>query len=254
MIIEYHRPKKLAEALALLERKEPLTLPLGGGTVLTAPSPDEYAVVDLQHLGLAKLKATGKKLTLGAALTLQTLLDSSNIPAALAAAIRHETAYTMRQVATVAGSLVSADGRSPFGIAMLAMDAQLKLEPDKEKMSYGELLPLREESLAGKLITEVTLSGQPKLAYEYVARSPADLPIVAIALAQWPSGRTRLAVGGFGDIPHLAVDGQDATGLMEVLENTLDQANDQWATAEYRKEAALALLRRALSTLEEVQT
>ena len=45
----------------------------------------------------------------------------------------------------------------------------------------------------------------------------------------------------------------DATGLMEVLENTLDQANDQWATAEYRIEAASALLRRALATLEEVQ-
>lgn len=253
MITEYHRPEKIDEALKLLGRKDPLTHPLGGGTVLTAPSPEKFAVVDLQLLNLDELKAKGKTLSMGAALPLQKLLKSPDIPGALAAAIRHEANYSQRQVATVAGSLVAADGRSPFGIAMLALDAQLQLEPGKEKLGYGELLPLREESLAGKLITQITLSGQPKLAYEYVARSPADLPIVAIALAQWLSGRTRLALGGFGEIPHLAVDGQDASGLLEALENTLDRASDHWATAEYRKEAASALLRRALRTLEEDQ-
>ena len=250
MIIEYHRPEKMEEALKLLSRKEPVTRPLGGGTVLTAPSSEDYAVVDLQSLGLDELKAKGKNLSMGAALPLQTLLKWSQIPKALAAAIRHEANYSLRQVATVAGSLATADGRSPFGIVMLALDAQLKLQPGKQEQSYGELLPLRDASLVGKLITEITLSGQPKLAYEYVARSPADLPIVALALAQWPSGRTRLAVGGFGEIPHLAMDGQDASGLLEALENTLDQANDQWATSEYRKEAGSALLRRALAVME----
>lgn len=253
MIVEYHRPRKVDEALKLLGRKDPPTRPLGGGTVLSAPSAEEFAVVDLQLLGMDKLKVKGKSLSIGAALTLQNLFESSGIPGELSVAIRHEANYSMRQVATVAGSLVAADGRSPFGIAMLALDAQLQLEPGKEKLGYGELLPLREESLAGKLITQITLSGQPQLAYEYVARSPADLPIVALALAQWPSGRTRLALGGFGEIPQLAVDGQDASGLLEALENALDAASDQWATAEYRKEAASALLRRALRTLEEDQ-
>jgi CO/xanthine dehydrogenase FAD-binding subunit len=251
VITEYHRPKKLAEALELLERKEPHTRPLGGGTVLSAPHSEEYAVVDLQNLGLDKLSAKGKSLSMGAALPLQALIASPAIPTALAAAIKHEANYSQRQVATVAGSLVSADGRSAFAIAMLALDAQLSIEPAKEKLGYGELLPLREQTLAGKLITKITLSGQPQLAYEYVARSPADRPIVALALARWPSDRTRLAVGGFGDLPQLAVDGQDDSGLIEALQNVLDGATDDWATSDYRKEAALALLRRALAKFEK---
>jgi CO/xanthine dehydrogenase FAD-binding subunit len=251
MIIEYHRPSKLAEALELLARKEPLTRPLGGGTVLSAPNDDEYAVVDLQHLGLDKLSTKGKTLSIGAALPLQSLFESDSIPPALAEAIRHEANYTQRQVATVAGSLVSADGRSPFGIAMLALDAQLILQPDKQKMGYGDLLPLRTQNLAGKLISEISISGQPKLAYEYVARSPADRSIVALALAHWPSGRTRLALGGFGDIPQLAVDGQDPSGLQVALANGLEDASDQWASAEYRLEAASAMLIRALATIKE---
>jgi CO/xanthine dehydrogenase FAD-binding subunit len=251
MIIEYHRPDKLTEALELLARNEPLTRPLGGGTVLSAPNDDEYAVVDLQHLGLDKLTAKGKSVSIGAALPLQSLLESDSIPPSLAEAIRHEANYSQRQVATVAGSLVAADGRSPFGIAMLALDAQLLLQPDKQKMGYGDLLPLRSQNLAGKLITEISLSGQPRLAYEYVARSPADRPIVALTLAHWPSGRTRLAVGGFGDLPQLAVDGQDPSGLQDALANVLENTNDQWATSEYRLEAASAMLIRALAHIEE---
>ena len=253
MITEYHRPKKIAEALELLARKEPLTRPLGGGTVLSAPHSEEYAVVDLQHLGLAKLSTKGKNLSMGAALPLQVLLESPAIPTALAAAIQHEANYSQRQVSTVAGSLVSADGRSPFAIAMLALDAQLSIEPKKEKLGYGELLPLRSEILAGKLITKITLAGQPQLVYEYVARSPADRPIVALALARWPSGRTRLAVGGFGEMPHLAVDGQDDSGLIDALQNVLDGATDNWATSDYRKEAGAAILRRALAKFEETK-
>lgn len=35
MILEYHRPKTIDEALALLERDNPRTVPLGGGTTLS---------------------------------------------------------------------------------------------------------------------------------------------------------------------------------------------------------------------------
>ena len=245
MIIEYHRPATLEDALKLLRRKQPETRPLGGGTLLSAPSAATVAAVDLQQLKLNKIALHGKNLHIGATATLQALLDTKDIQPALAAAIRHEASYNLRQAASVAGSLVGADGRSPFAAAMLALDAQLEIQPKDETMSYGELLALPAENLRGKLITKITISLQTKLSYQYVARTLADLPIICIALGVWPSGRTRLAVGGFGAAPALALDGREGSGLVEALENMLVSASDQWGSAEYRLEAGKALLQRA---------
>jgi len=245
MIIEYHRPATLEDALKLLRRKQPETRPLGGGTLLSAPSAATVAAVDLQQLKLNKIALHGKNLHIGATATLQALLDTKDIQPALAAAIRHEASYNLRQAASVAGSLVGADGRSPFAAAMLALDAQLEIQPKDETMSYGELLALPAENLRGKLITKITISLQTELSYQYVARTLADLPIICIALGVWPSGRMRLAVGGFGAAPALALDGRDSSGLAEALENMLVNASDQWGSAEYRREAGKALLQRA---------
>ena len=50
MITTYHRPKTLDESLALLT--QPNRIPLGGGTLLSKPTPDPVEVVDLQALSL----------------------------------------------------------------------------------------------------------------------------------------------------------------------------------------------------------
>lgn len=250
MILEYHRPQTLEEALKLLKRKKPRTVPLGGGTALSAPSGEAVAVVDLQSLGLGSIERQGNTLKIGAAATLQALLDADGIPATLAAAIRHEAAYNLRQSATVAGALVASDGRSPFAVAMLALDAQLTWQPGEVTQGLGDFLPLRGEA-PGKLITQVAIPLNIRLAYEYVARTPADLPIVAVAVARWTSGRTRMALGGWGKAAFMALDGQDATGLPMAAENAALSAADEWASAEYRMDVAKTLAARALASLKE---
>ncbi|MDH3944499.1 MAG: FAD binding domain-containing protein [Anaerolineae bacterium] len=246
MILEYHRPETLDQALELLSRDNPRTLPLGGGTVLNSPSSEEYDVVDLQLLKLNKISKKGNLLQLGATATLQSLYDNTHIPTALADAVHHEAAYNLRHMATIAGSLVSADGRSPLSAAFLALDAQLTILPENEKIGYGDLLPLRADRLPKRLITQISIPLQAKLAYHYVARSPADLPIVCVALAQWPSGRTRLSLGGFGYAPSLAFDGKGVDGLNPGVENAFSHAQDEWASAEYRLDAAKTLAQRCL--------
>ena len=54
MIIAYHRPQTLDEALTLLSR--PNTFPLGGGTLLSHSKADSVEVIDLQALGLNSLR------------------------------------------------------------------------------------------------------------------------------------------------------------------------------------------------------
>jgi CO/xanthine dehydrogenase FAD-binding subunit len=258
MILEYHRPQTLTEALYLLAREEPHTIPIGGGSAIDRSGGQPIAVVDLQALGLDTLQFQTSTLEMGAALTLQALLEATkNRPetglAALKQVLLQEAAFNIRQIASVAGALVSSDGRSPFATAMLALDAVLQLEPGEEQVRIGEVLPLRKEKLNRKLISKISLPTNARLAYETVARSPLDRPIVCAAAVIWPSGRTRLALGGFGEQPLLVLDGTEADGVELAASSAYSQAGDVWASAEYRSEIAGILARRAVLSITEPQ-
>jgi putative selenate reductase FAD-binding subunit len=243
MITTYHRPQTLDEALALLA--QPNTFPLGGGTFLSQPTPDPVSVVDLQSLGLDSLRAKGNDLEIGATCTLQALLENENCPTALKVAIKLEAPINIRNTATVAGTLVSSNGRSPFATALLSLDAKLSVASSQlSVVSIGEFLPLRPRGL----ITLITIPLNAKFAFEFTSKTPADKPIVAAALSQWNSGRTRLALGGYGKSPMLAMDGTEAEGLDAAARNAYHEANDEWASAEYRMDVAAVLAKRCLES------
>ncbi len=248
MITHYYRPKTLEEALDLLTR--PNARLLGGGTLLSRQREADFEAVDLQALGLNKLHKVGEKLEIGATVTLQALLESPHTPAALKTALQLEAPLNLRNAATVAGALVSCDGRSPFAAVMLALDAKVTVVSRQSSVvSLGDLLPLREEQLRGSLITQIEIPLNAKLAFESVARTPADRPLLCAALAQWTSGRTRLVIGGWGGSPSVAMDGRDATGLEPAARNAAHDAEDEFASAEYRREVAVVLAKRCLEAL-----
>ena len=283
MIIEYNRPDTLEQALLLLARPEPFSVPLAGGTALRRVSRPQ-AVVDLQSLGLDSFQHQGNFLQLGATLRLQSFLEaleaqstngapvasdqalSVSLNQTLCQVIRREMAYNQRQAATVAGTLMSVGGRSPFATVFLALDAQLELmsagkdsavEPYLvgESVGLGDLLPFRVERLRGRLITLVTIPANGRdgallrLAFADVARTPADRPIVCVAVAAWPSGRTRIALGGFGPAPILAFDGTEPDGGEAAARSAYSQTADAWASAEYREAMAGILTERCLQAI-----
>ena len=252
MIIEYQRPTNVSEALSLLARKHPLSYPLGGGTVLNQEMDGQIAVVDLQSLGLGTITTKRNLLLLGATVTLQGLLEIEGLADDINKAIQHEATYNLRQMATTAGKLVTASGRSPYATAMLALDASLELlELDRKpiQVRLGDWLPLRESSPSGKLITKIIIPLNVRFAYEYIARTPADIPIICAAVTLWDSGRTRLALGGFGIVPKLAMDGPNSDGIDIAAKNAYSLAEDEWASAEYRQEMASVLAIRCLKRI-----
>jgi aerobic carbon-monoxide dehydrogenase medium subunit len=259
MIQEYFRPDTLEAALALLARSEPVTLPLAGGTTLAGAAHEPIAVVDLQGLGLNTFLAQGNFLYLGAMLTLQNLRDklpqvgagAAGLSVGLQKAIAHEATYNLRMAASVAGTLVASGGRSPLTTALLALDTALFIQPGDETVSLGDLLPRRTELLRGRLITRLTLPLGARLAYEYVARSPADRPIVCSAVAIWPSGRVRVALGGCGNAPLLAFDGTEAEGAKIAAESAYSRCGDEWASADYRREIAGVLVDRCVQSVNK---
>ncbi len=247
MITQYHRPKTLTEALTLIA--QPKTYPLGGGIMLTRFSNENYAVVDLQALGLNRIEKKGKTLEIGASATLESLLNSPAAPPALKKAIRHEASPNTRNAASIAGTLVASDGRSPFAVMMMALDAVLTLRNTKNEMEnlhLGDFLPLRKENLQNKLITKINIPLNLTAAYEYVSRTPTDKPIVCAATAQWKNGRTRLVLGGWGKSPVLAMDGKGIEGIKAAALNAAYDATDAWASAEYRQDTAVVLAKRCL--------
>ena len=250
MIIEYHRPETLTDALQLLARGDPPTRPLGGGSVLSQERKQDYAVVDLQCLGLNKIEIEGKLLSIGATVTLQDLMLSDVFPEAMGSALRdsllHEASVNIRRVATVAGSLVSCDGRSPFITALLALDPRMAWAASADQLPLGDFLPLREQFGKNRLIIGVKVPVNVQLSFSMVARSPMDRPVVCAAVATWPSGRTRVTLGGFGSAPILAIDGPEAGGAVVAAREAYRFAGDDWASAAYRMEIAAKLVQRML--------
>jgi CO/xanthine dehydrogenase FAD-binding subunit len=255
MTENYARPKAIQEALELLS--VPGAVALAGGTFVNSPGFSlsnhlrdnalKVSMVDLQDLGLDHIRKQGNYLDIEACVSLQQLYENQDMTESLKRAIKHEAPLNIRNAATVAGTLVACDGCSTFATAMLALDAKITCQPNNTETLYGDLLPLRNSILKGKLITKINIPLNAQLGFEYVARSPSDRPIVCVAVAQWESGRTRLVLGGFGTAPLLAMDGTKEDDIQSAARNGYHEAGDRWASAEYRAEMAAVLAKRCLA-------
>jgi CO/xanthine dehydrogenase FAD-binding subunit len=233
----------MSEALAILPRGSPL----GGGTAITPRRADLEAVVDLQSLGLDVLEISDRVVLAGAMLTLEGLARGcAGAAPAIAEAARLEASLNLRNMATVAGALVAADGRSPLATTLLAAQSVIVVEPRSEEIALEEFFRPGRALLDGRIITAIRIPRSAYLGYLQVGRSPADRPIVCAALAHrgGPSG-LRGALGGCGSRPVLLEElppDPDAAGV--VAREVYSGASDEWASAEYRSEVAEVLVRR----------
>lgn len=246
MIVEYHRPPTIDQALELLSRPNPRSYPLGGGSALSRKKDGDFAVVDLQSLGLDAIQAESGRLLIGATVRLQKLIESGMPPAWLKSACQREAGRNLREMTTIAGLMMSANGRSPLAVALLAADVHAFVLPGEKELPFQQILPARSAIRQPWLITRVSLDAGIDVKCEFIARSPVDLPVLGIAVAAWPSGRVRVAVGGFGDASLLAYDGDNPGGVAAAVEASLKGSDDEWASAEYRQSVAPAIVNRLL--------
>ncbi len=253
MIDEYVRPASIEEAVSLLNDKKKVLKPLGGGTSISREKEKQFGVVDLQGVGLDNLEQTDHQIKVGTATKLSTFLGHSAVHPEIQRSLIIDTTENIRNAASLGGWLISSDGRSVFSTILLTLDASLTWEPGGKSIRMGDWLPLRRIESSGVLMTAVTWSAQPYLAFEYVARSPKDRPTLIVAAAQWRSGRTRIALGGFGETPIIAMDGPDGSGADIASRDAYHEAGDQWASAQYRREVASTLAIRCLKRIKETK-
>jgi len=253
MIKTYFRPKSLEDALALLMDPARDLRPMGGGTQLSRVQEEGFGVVDLQDIGIDHIKRRGQRLAAGAGVRLDELLDHPDVHPEIKRAIRVDVSENLRNIATLGGWLVSSDGRSILSTLLLALDTTLTWEPDEARVRLGNWLPVRDQEAPGILMTELEWWLRPHLVFEYAARSPKDRPILVVAAAQWGSGRTRIALGGYGNSAIIAMDGPEDGGVDVASRDAYYDADDKWATALYRREVASRLALRCLERIDAIK-
>jgi CO/xanthine dehydrogenase FAD-binding subunit len=253
--LEYLRPKTIAEALQWMERG----VPLAGGTTITPRRKELQVVIDLSDLGLDGIATDGDFIEIGAMTRLQEIVESSTeLPAALREACKLEAGWNIRNMATIGGAIMSSDGRSPFLTTLLAMDPQVHQAPSDESLSLNELL---EDRNGVGLITAIRCKIPSTLLYEQVARSPADFPIVAVAIGfSGDNGQQmiRIAIGGYGSRPIRLEEAEaklgehwDPNSAIDYAGRAYADAGDVWASAEYRSEIASLLVGRLLKKVKD---
>lgn len=274
---EYHKPATIDEAISLLRRKSPRTVALSGGVWLIGQAPrDIEAVVDIGQLGLNKIErqASPPLLRIGAAVTLQQLVETFSpgqphwpSPALdiLCVTAQAMASLNIRNRATIGGAIITADSSSPLVTALLVSDADVVVQADERRaVSLSAFLAYRERMLSeGVLVTHVEMpipSADTHAAYERVARTPKDYPIVCAvarcAMNDGIVGNMRMAVGGVSRAPirlntlefalekKLARDFLDSA-LQDAVK-TLSPQSDWLGSAEYRAKMAHVLARRAI--------
>lgn len=234
IITEYHRPTTLQEALALIGRNDVISRPLGGGTLLNG-LPDQVpdAVVDLQALGLDKIESTDDLVTLGAMVTLSSVSQSEAVPDVLRELARREAPSTLRNAATVGGTVGGQDGLSGLLAGLLVFGAAVELatKDGSIERSLAEVLADK-SSLGNGIITSVSIPANGEAAFESTARTPADKPIVLVVGRVDHLGEVVIAATGLTGTPTVI----DPTGL-----DDLQVLSDFRGSADYRRHLAKVL-------------
>ncbi len=242
----YHRPTTLEAALELLTRADVRTVALGGGTEingLPAEAPEE--VVDLQALGLSAITAAGNGVAMGATATLRELIDAEPTPPLLRDLARREAPNTIRNAATVGGTVATADRESGLYAGLLVHEATVTIAG----VSGSEEVPLRDlgedgGGLVGRVITSVRIRRDGQGDFAATGRTPADDPIVLVAGRRVDDGEVLLAATGVAARPVLispdAVDG-------------LAPPSDFRGSAPYRRHLASVLTDRVVARLSEAR-
>lgn len=242
----YHRPSNLDEALGLLARPGVNTAIIGGGTYLTAHLNEETdEVIDLQALGLTKINTSGDRMTLGAMVRLQTIVEDAQTPALLRETAHREGPLTFRNSGTVGGAVVAAGQESEFLAALLVFQAQVHLQSKlgSSQVSLVDFLKDKTAALNGAIVTAVSLTTNGKTATARVGRTPADQPIVAAVARLDPSGQLYLALCGVANTPILVDPAH--------VKAAVNPPGDFRGSGEYRRHMAATLAQRVVDEVRK---
>jgi len=271
--MSYLRPRTVEEAVEMLA--EPACILAGGTDVFPAlvdrPAPGR--IVDLSRLeGLSAITLEPGLVRIGARVTWSALVLAPLPPcfAMLKAAAREVGSVQIQNAATIAGNLVNASPAADGVPPLLALDAFVEIAGPRGRLRVALadfITGYRKTVLApGELVTAIlvprTIDTGRSAFLKLGTRRYLVISIAMVAaVVQAEAGRVaeaRVAVGACSAVAQRLIDLEDALVGVDLAAaplssrvtadhlSHLDPIDDVRATAAYRREAALELVRRAL--------
>jgi carbon-monoxide dehydrogenase medium subunit len=272
---DYHAPRTVDEAVALLARYGGDAKPLAGGQslvpLLNFRLARPAALIDLNRIAaLAGIRETDGQVAFGA-MTRQRAVEFSPVVARrlplLAEATRWVGHLPIRSRGTIGGSIAHADPSAEYPAVLTALDGTVVARGPKGErvLRSSELFEtyLTTTLEPDEMLTEVRLPAMPAgagWAFEEFARRHGDFAIVGVAAALWRDGgrwTARLATAGAGPVPVRlrgaeeiierdgVGDGAVAAAAARAAELVRPDA-DIHASADYRRNLTRVLTERAL--------
>jgi carbon-monoxide dehydrogenase medium subunit len=270
---EYLLPKSVDEAVQLLDQYGPSLQVMAGGTILM-PLVNEgislpERVLGLRQTGLNYIQETNGHVAIGAATTLSQMLAWEKIPL-LQQAARNVGGWAIRNMGTVGGNLFAPPPSGDFAVALLALDAKVKLMSAKNQ----RLIPLEDFYTGfmttalepGEIVTEIQVPfAEGKTAYVKLGRKHANTPsVVTVAVRIVFDAKTikdaRIALNAAGPHPLRSVEAEKSLVGSKLDDPAIDTAadlaaehceafSDAIASEWYRRKMVSVFVRRALAQI-----
>lgn len=278
---EFHSPASLDDALEMLDRYGGDARLMAGGTALVLQMKQRFAqpahVIGLRPLaqtgGLGAVEETGGVLRIGSLCTLRRLEDHpllrARIPL-LAETVSRVATRRIRSMATIGGALVNGDPNQDPPPSLIALGASVELTSS----SGSRICPVEDlfidyyetDVRPGEALTAVNVPAPAEDtsgAYlKFLPRTAEDYATVSVAavVSRRPDNTcrdVRIALGAAGTTPVRAraaegmLRGQELTeaairAAAATVPDTVDPLDDFRGSADYKREMAGVLTRRAV--------
>lgn len=255
----YHRPKSVADAVALLKGKEEAR-PMSGGMTLIPTLKQRLArpsdIVDLGAIKeLAGIKVEGNNVVIGGMTRHYDVASSADVKAqipALAALAGHIGDPAVRNRGTMGGSVANNDPAADYPAAVVALNATITTNTGKHAAD-DFFKGLFETALSeGELITSISFPKAEKAAYVKFPNPASRYAMVGVFVAK-TAGGVRVAVTGAGPCVFRVKAMEDAlaknftsAAIKDIKVPADDLNSDIHGSAEYRAHLVGVMARRAV--------
>jgi carbon-monoxide dehydrogenase medium subunit len=261
---DYHKPRSLSEAAALLAEKPEARILAGGMTLIPALKQRLAAPGDLVDLSLvpdlAGITATDGEIVIGAMTQHDAVAHSDLVKAripALAALAEGIGDPQVRNRGTIGGSIANADPAADYPAAIVALGATVVT--DRRSIAGDDFFTgMFETALApGEIVRQVRFPIARRAGYAKYPNPASRYAVVGVFVADTPAG-VRVAVTGAGPsvfrVPEMeaALSADFSAEAIAGLSVPAGDLNaDPHATAEYRAHLITVMARRAVASAVE---
>jgi len=279
--VDYYRAKTVDEAIKLLKKNPGAKILAGGHSLIPSMKlrvAQPTALVDIGRIkGLSGIKSTTKLLKIGALTTHNTVANSPDVRekcAILAEAAGQIADQQVRNRGTIGGSLANSDPAADYPTLMTVLDAKITASGPKGERQIDAadfFTDLFTTALTdSEIITNIAVpiygkgTGGTYLKMKHPASGFAVVGVAAIvSVSDGKCTDVRLAIGGVTPNPVRAMeaeallegkapdDANIAAAAAKVAASLGDAMGDYYASADYRKNMAEVMSRRALKLAAE---